>query len=243
MAAPGDPRRHHDHSFDDCMATPSQEIAMTGLTALWLPILLSAVLVFVVSSAIHMVSPWHKSDYPRVPDEDKLRDALRPLAIPPGDYMVPRPKTREEMRSPGFADKIKQGPNLIVTVIPNGPWSMRQSLTLWFLYAVVVGAFAGYVAGRALPPGAEFGRVFRFAGVTAFVGYAVALWQMSIWYRRAWSTTIKASVDGVIYALLTAGGVGPLWPPEAADNPRRQGDSHGPQPLPHDPSGPGPRGD
>ena len=74
---------------------------MTGLTALWLPILLSAVLVFVVSSAIHMVSPWHKSDYPRVPDEDKLRDALRPLAIPPGSTWcrVRRPGRRCDHRS------------------------------------------------------------------------------------------------------------------------------------------------
>ena len=55
-------------------------------------------------------------------------------------------------------------------------------------------------------------RVFRFAGATAFIGYAVALWQMSIWYRRAWSTTIKATVDGLIYALLTAGTFGWLWP-------------------------------
>jgi len=185
---------------------------MTGLAALWLPILVSAVLVFVVSSAIHMASPWHKSDYPKVPNEDRVRDALRPLAIPPGDYIVPRPSSREEMRSPDFADKIRKGPNLVLTVIPNGPWPMRQSLTLWFLYAVVVGAFAAYVAGRALAPGAAFGHVLRFVGVTAFVGYSVALWQMSIWYRRAWSTTIKATVDGVIYALLTAGAFGWLWP-------------------------------
>src|SRR5437879_12125362 len=157
---------------------------MTGLVALWLPIVVSSVLVFVVSSAIHMASPWHKSDYPKVPNEDRLRDALRPLAIPPGDYMVPRPSSREEMRSPGFADKIKKGPNLIVTVVPNGPWSMRQSLTLWFLYAVVVGAFAGYVAGRALAPGAESRRAFRFAGVTAFAAYEVAQWQTSSPYRR-----------------------------------------------------------
>jgi hypothetical protein len=54
--------------------------------------------------------------------------------------------------------------------------------------------------------------VFRFAGTTAFIGYSVALWQMSIWYRRAWSTTIKATVDGLIYALLTAGVFGWLWP-------------------------------
>src|SRR5690348_1501108 len=100
---------------------------MTGLAALWLPILLSAVLVFLVSSAIHMASPWHKSDYPRVPNEDKLRDALRPLAIPPGDYMVPRPTSREEMRSADFAEKVKQGPNLILTVLPSGPFQMGKN--------------------------------------------------------------------------------------------------------------------
>lgn len=185
---------------------------MTPLLALWLPILLSAVIVFVVSSIIHMASPWHKSDYPKMPNEDRVRDALRPLAIPPGDYMVPRPSSRQEMTSPEFAEKMKQGPNLIVTVMPNGPWSMARNLTLWFLYAVVVGIFGACLAGQALPPGAEYLRVFRFVGVTAFIGYAVALWQMSIWYRRAWSTTIKATVDGLIYALLTAGTFGWLWP-------------------------------
>lgn len=185
---------------------------MTPLLALWLPILLSAVCVFLVSSIIHMASPWHKSDYPKIPNEDRFRDMLRPLAIPPGDYMVPRPSSRQEMASPEFADKVKQGPNLIVTMLPNGPWPMVRNLTLWFLYAVAVGCFAAYVAGRALPHGAQYLQVFRFAGVTAFIGYSVALWQMSIWYRRAWSTTIKATVDGLIYALLTAGTFGWLWP-------------------------------
>jgi len=185
---------------------------MTELSALWLPILLSSVIVFVVSSAIHMASPWHKSDYPKVPNEDKVRDALRLLAIPPGDYMVPRTSSTQEMRSPEFAEKVKQGPNLILTVIPNGPWPMGKTLVLWFLYSAVVGLFAAYVAGRALPAGAAYLQIFRFAGVTAFVGYSLALWQMSIWYRRAWSTTIKATVDGLIYALLTAGTFGWLWP-------------------------------
>ena len=185
---------------------------MLGLSSLWLPILLSAVLVFVVSSVIHMASPWHKSDYPKVPNEDKVRDALRPFAIPPGDYVMPRPSSRAEMRSPEFAKKINDGPNIMMTVLPNGPWQMRKNLTNWFLYALAVGVFAGYVTGRALPPGAAYLRVFRFAGTTAFIAYSVALWQMSIWYRRAWSTTIKATVDGLIYALLTAGTFGWLWP-------------------------------
>src|SRR6266704_1655050 len=176
---------------------------MTPLLALWLPILLSAVIVFVVSSIIHTLLPWHKSDYVKMPNEDRVRDALRPLAIPPGDYMVPRPMSREEMASPAFLEKVNQGPNMVVTVLPSGPWSMGRNLILWFLYAVVVGIFAGYVAGRALPAGSAYLHVFRFVGVTAFIGYAVALWQMSIWYRRAWTTTIKATVDLFIYAAIT----------------------------------------
>jgi hypothetical protein len=185
---------------------------MTELSALWLPILLSSVIVFVVSSIIHMASPWHKSDYPKMPNEDHVMDTIRPLAIPPGDYFMPRPSSREDMRSPEFADKMKKGPVMVFTVMPNGPVSMAKNLALWFLYSAVVGLFAAYVAGRALPVGAPYLRVFRFAGTTAFAGYSLALWQMSIWYHRAWLSTIKATVDGLIYALLTAGTFGWLWP-------------------------------
>lgn len=185
---------------------------MTGLGALWLPILLSAVIVFVVSSLIHMLTPWHRSDYPQVPNEDKVMDAIRPLAIPPGDYFIPRPSRREEMRSPQYLEKMKRGPIVMMTVLPNGPMTMGKPLVQWFLYSVVVGSFAAYVAGRALPAGAAYLQVFRFAGVTAFIAYAGALWPMSIWYRRSWLVTIKATVDGLVYALLTAGTFGWLWP-------------------------------
>ena len=185
---------------------------MTGLSALAVPILLSAVLVFIASSIIHMLLPWHHSDCPKLSNEEAVRDALRPLAIPPGDYMVPRPSSTEEMRSPEFAEKMKQGPVLLFTVIPNGPFSMRRNLILWFLYCVVVGLFAAYIAGRALPPGTPYPRVFQLVGATGLGVYVLALWQMSIWYHRSWTTTIKTSIDGLIYALLTAGTFGWLWP-------------------------------
>ena len=185
---------------------------MTELSALWLPIVLSSVLVFVVSSAIHMVSPWHKNDYPKLANEDQVMDALRPLAIPPGGYMMPRPSDRQDMASPAFAEKMRRGPVMMLAVMPNGPMPMGRNLIMWFIYSAVVGLFAAYVAGLALPPGADSMRVMRFTGVTAFVGYSAALWQMSIWYRRAWSITIKSTVDGLVYALLTAGAFGWLWP-------------------------------
>ena len=185
---------------------------MVPLSALLLPVLLSAVLVFVASSILHMVTPWHKSDYPKVPNEDRAMDAIRGLGIPPGDYMMPRPSSREEMKSPAFAEKFKRGPVMVFTVMPSGSMAMGKPLTLWFIYALVVGIFAAYVAGSALPPGAPFRSVMRFACTTAFVGYALALWQLSIWYHRSWTITIKATVDGLIYALLTGAALGWLWP-------------------------------
>ena len=185
---------------------------MNALFALWLPILVSAVLVFVASSLIHMASPWHKTDYPKLANEQQVMDALRPLAIPPGDYFVPRPSSREEMRSSAFAERVKQGPVVVFTVMPNETMSMGRNLVLWFVYCIVVSGLAAYIAGHALPPGTPYRQVFRFAGATAFIGYTAALWQMSIWYRRAWTATIKATVDGLIYASLTAGTFGWLWP-------------------------------
>jgi hypothetical protein len=100
----------------------------------------------------------------------------------------------------------------VVTVMPNGPMAIGRSLVLWFLYSLAVGVLSAYVACRALPPGANYLNVFRIVSVTAFLGYAGALWQMSVWYRRAWSTTVKSTVDGLIYALVTAGTFGWLWP-------------------------------
>lgn len=185
---------------------------MITLDMLWLPILLSAVFVFLVSSVIHMALPWHKGDYSKVPNEDKVMDALRPFAIPPGDYMMPRASSMKDMGSPEFTEKMKKGPVMIFTVVPNGPATMGKSLTLWFLDSVLVGFFAAYLTGRTLAAGADYLEVFRYIGTTAFLGYSLALLQTSIWYRRAWSTTIKSMIDGLIYALVTAGVFGWLWP-------------------------------
>ena len=185
---------------------------MTGLTALWMPILVSSVLVFVASSIIHMLLPWHRNDFRKVPDEEKFRGALQALGLPPGDYHVPRPDTMADMKTPEFAEKMKQGPVMVFTVIPNGPMSMSRSLVQWFVYCVVVGILAAYVGGASIPPGAAYLRVFQITGATAFIAYSAALWPFSIWYHRDWGSTIRSTVDGLVYALLTAGVFGWLWP-------------------------------
>jgi hypothetical protein len=185
---------------------------MVPVTALWVPILLSAVIVFVASSIFHMVLPFHKNDVRRFGNEDAVLDALRRLNIPPGDYAAPMPGSRAGMKSPEFNEKMKKGPLVIMTISPGAPMSMGKALSLWFVYGVVVSIFAAYIAGRALGPGAHYLQVFRFAGSTAFLGYGMALAQDSIWWRKNWGTTIKGMVDGLIYGLLTAGTFGWLWP-------------------------------
>ncbi|OYV72745.1 MAG: hypothetical protein B7Z72_04090 [Gemmatimonadetes bacterium 21-71-4] len=182
------------------------------MRGLWLPIVLSAVIVFVVSSIIHMALPWHKSDYPDVPDEDRILDALRPFSLPPGDYMMPKAKSMDDLKSPAFREKLNRGPKLVMTVMRNGDTGMGRSLALWFVYLLVVSVFSAYVSGRALSGGASYLQVFRFAGVTAFLAYSMALWQQSIWFQRKWTLALKGTMDGLIYALFTAGTFGWLWP-------------------------------
>lgn len=185
---------------------------MVPITSLWLPILISALFVFVASSILHMVLPLHHSDLRKVPEEDEVMQALRRFSIPPGDYALPRPDGPEGMKDAAFQAKMRTGPVAMMTVIPAGPPSLGSSLGLWFVYAIVVGIFAAYIAGRALGPGANYLQVFRFAGCTAFTAYAMSLPQHSIWYKRSWLTTLKSMFDGLIYGLLTAGTFGWLWP-------------------------------
>ena len=185
---------------------------MVSVASLWLPILVSAAIVFIVSSVMHMVLTYHKSDAGPLPDEDGARDALRPLEIPPGDYVIPYAADSREMGSDEYTEKVKNGPVAFLTVMPNGALGMGKSLALWFGYSVAAGALAGYAAGLALGPGAEYGAVFRIVGTVAFAGYSLAILQNSIWWHRSWSYTLKTMFDGLIYALLTGGAFGWLWP-------------------------------
>jgi hypothetical protein len=184
---------------------------MVSLTALWLPILLSAVLVFVASSLIHMLLGWHAGDWKKFPSEDAVLDALRPFDLAPGDYVAPRPASMAEMNTEVFKAKMARGPRVTLTVLPPGN-SMPRNLALWFVYSIIVAVFAAYVASMTLAAGTAYLAVFRVTGTVAFAGYALALWQNWIWYSRSLGYTIRSTIDGLVYALLTGGAFGWLWP-------------------------------
>lgn len=184
---------------------------MVSITTLWLPILLAAVVVFLVSSLIHTVLGYHWNDYRAPPKQDALLDALRGFNIPPGDYGLPKPDAMAQMRTPEFKEKFNRGPVVFMTVWGGG-MGMGKSLAQWFIYLLVVGVFCAYIAGRELSPGANYLAVFRLVGFSAFMAYALALPQAAIWYRRNWRMTLLGMFDGLVFALLTAGMFGWLWP-------------------------------
>jgi hypothetical protein len=184
---------------------------MVPLGSLLLPILVGTVVVFFLSFLFHMVLGHHRKDFAKLANEDAVMNALRAYKIPPGDYVMPCGSGPSSMKDPLFLEKMKQGPVAVMTFM-GGDTSMGKPLIQWFIFCVVVSVFAAYIAGSALPPGAAYLEVFRFAGTTAFVGYALAQWQNSIWYKRKWSTTLKNNLDGLVYGLFTGGVFGAMWP-------------------------------
>ena len=185
---------------------------MVSILALWLPILVAGVIVFIASSILHMALPYHRSDYAKLPHEDDVMEAMRKAGVQPGDYMMPHCSSQADLKNPAVLEKFKKGPVGAMTIMPSGTPTMSGQLVQWFFYCVLVSILAAYIAGRALQPGAHYLSVFRFAGATAFFAYSIGLWQDSIWYKKKWSTTIKNTIDGLIYGLLTGGAFGWLWP-------------------------------
>jgi hypothetical protein len=185
---------------------------MVELTALWMPIVGSAVIVFVASSVIHMALPYHKSDYQKLSNEEKVMDAIRAAGVAPGSYHFPRCESHKDMKNPEYVAKLNKGPIGLLTVMPSGQPNMGKYLGAWFAYCLVVSVFVAYLTGRTLAAGTPYLAVFRVAGTAGFLSYGIAHAHASIWEGRAWSTTFKFFFDGLVFGCLTAGMFGWLWP-------------------------------
>lgn len=186
---------------------------MEFLAELWMPIVSSAVLIFVVSSIVHMCLPIHSGDYAKLAAEDKVLACLREHSVGSGAYMFPAACGMKDMGSPEMMEKYKLGPTGYLTVLPPGPPAIGKSLLQWFLYTVVVSVFVAYLARLGLTGTVDALRVFQFTGASAFMAYGVASVVESIWKGQSWGTSLKFVVDGLLYSLATGACFAWLWPP------------------------------
>ena len=185
---------------------------MLPLTPLWLPIVLSAVVVFLASWVVWTLLPIHRSDWSAVTDERALRDAFYWQQLAPGQYHLPHAGGVEALKNPEYVRKLEEGPHAFITLLPPGKPAMGRNMALYFLFDLAVSLLVAYVASLALPAGANHLQVFRVTGTVAVLGYAAGHIPNAIWFGKPWSATWKEVFDGVVYGLLTAGIFGWLWP-------------------------------
>jgi len=184
---------------------------MTPIASLMLPILVAAVAVFILSTVVQSLMPWHKRDFGNVPDDDTFLNVIRQLDIPPGDYMVPSPRLPSGARNPDFVEKWAKGPSVTMTVIPPSA-SMGRYMGQWFAFTLLVAAIAGWVTRMAVGPAGGDHAIFHYGAIITFLSYSLGAWPLSIWYHRKWSTAFKGAFDAIVYGAATGLVFTWLWP-------------------------------
>lgn len=180
--------------------------------SLWLPVVVSAVAVWLASAILHMVLKYHRADYKRLPDEDSVAAALGKGAPPPGFYVLPYLMDPSKMKDPAVLRRYEEGPVAMVTVIKNGPPAFGKSLVQWLVFCFFLSFVIAYVARHTLAAGASGLEVMRITGTLAFVGYGFGYFQDSIWRAIPWPNSLRGLVDAGIYALITGFAFRLLWP-------------------------------
>jgi hypothetical protein len=184
---------------------------MVALSHLWLPIIASAVAVFVVSALLHMLLTYHNSDYRKFSNEDEVRAAISKGGASPGQYVLPY-AMGTGFKDPAVQQKMKEGPTGFVLLRkPSGP-EMGPALGQWFALTLVIAFVVAYVAALTMVPGEDHMAVFRVVTAIAFLAYAGSQAQEAIWRAVPWSAVVKTIIDGLVFALVTGGVFALMWP-------------------------------
>lgn len=186
---------------------------MVPITALWLPILLSTVLVFFAGFVLWVLLPHHRSDWTALPDEDAVMDVLREQGAGPGMYHMPHASSADAQKDPAWQEKVRRGPTgFVLLTSPSQVLNMGSTLGQNFLFILLTSVFVAYLSGVTLPAGAEYGAVFQVAGTAAMMTYVLGHIPKAIFWGWGWGPVVKEMGDGVIYGLLTAGAFAGFWP-------------------------------
>ena len=147
------------------------------------------------------------------PTRTKSTDALRAAGVTPGPSLPFPALLAKEMKSPEVGEKFKRGPVGLLTVMPSGAPAMGKYLGLWFVNCWWSASLSHYLTGRTRVPGTQYLEVFRVGRrYGGFMGYGVGQLRTRSGRGRPGVVTAKHVFDGLVYALLTAGTFGWLWP-------------------------------
>ena len=185
---------------------------MVTMMQLWLPILVAAIAVFVVSSLFHMVLRfWHAADMRGFDNEAEIAAAIRNGNPPPGIYGIPF-CTMSDMNKPETQEKFARGPVGMVVLRRSGTLNMSANLLQWFLFCLLVAYFCAYLGVATLLSGTPEAQVFRVLGTAGVMASAIGVIPTGIWSGHPWKVVVKAVVDGTIYGLVIGAVFAWFWP-------------------------------
>jgi len=190
---------------------------MQDLIALWMPIIASAVAVFIVSAIFWMALPHHKPDVQTMDNGEGFRKAIKDLGVAPGNYMFPN-CDHKDMKSPEFQAVWKEGPWGHLRLLPAAP-NMGKSLLGTFITFLLISVFVGYLAsmmfsGAAADPSAKM--VFRFCGAAAVLGHVFGGLPHAFFFGKPARFMITDAVDAIVYGIVTGAVFALLWPAASA---------------------------
>lgn len=183
-----------------------------SLIPFWLPILLSAVFVFVASAVVNMALKfWHAPDYRGFSNEDEIAVAIRKGNPVPGVYAIPFCDAAS-MKDPAVQEKFRRGPVAKINLSANGMVGLGKLLGLWFAFCLLVSIACAGLAAHALPPHPGTHSILHAIGLAALLGYSFGEIPNLIWRGQPWIVTCKYVIDGLVYAVITAATFAWLWP-------------------------------
>jgi len=185
---------------------------MQDPSQIWLPILVTAIAVFLASSLIHMVFRWHNRDYRKLPNEDQVRDAIRAGSPAPGQYVLPHCTEMKEMQGEEMQQKFRDGPVGLLTLRQSGAPSMGGSLMQWFVFNLVVAMLVGDLSLQLYTAQGNPKNIAQLVGILSFLTYAGSNVQAGIWMGKPWMAVLRDTLDGLIYAIVSGLVFWWLWP-------------------------------
>jgi hypothetical protein len=191
---------------------------MDFLLSLWLPILLSAAAVWIVSTIFGMPFLHHKNDWIGLPaaEEDAFMGFLRTSGIKPGNYLFPDFRTRAAMESEKVKKALEQGPVGHLSLW-RPPLTMGGKLAATFIVFLVVSTLIAYQASVVLPKAAEFAppttpKVFRVVGTAGILAYCFSFIPSAIWFGAPKRTIALGIIDGIVFGVITGAIFAWRWP-------------------------------
>ena len=185
---------------------------MHFVAELWIPILLASFFCFIASAIVWMAGPHHKKEWKGAPNEDAIQDVLRKADAQPGGYMFPFGDRSDKSQFAAAMKKWAEGPSGVLFIFPKGQMNMGKMMGQQFAFFLAVNFMLAYVGHHSNLDGQPYLRVFQVIGAIAFMTYWLGSAPESIWFGRPWKSYLLQGVDGLLYALITAGTFGWLWP-------------------------------